>query len=39
MNVQVLAPTETLWINQNGEDVHQTGAWKLFTPQEVKTDE
>ncbi len=50
MGVKVMAPTQTLWVNKDGEmfiadseiladlwdggeDVRQTGAWKVFAPQ------
>jgi hypothetical protein len=50
MGVKVMAPTQTLWVNKdgemfiadsevladlwdNGENVRQTGAWKVFAPQ------
>lgn len=49
LGVKVMAPTQTLWINKNGdmfiadsatladlwesgENVKQTGVWKIFTP-------
>lgn len=49
MGVKVMAPTQTLWVNKDGdmfiadsevladlwgsgEDVKQTGAWKIFAP-------